>query len=99
MTGIQEILILIIIVVGLIYLPRMRGKNEASDVRIAIPITPLSGTMRLAIVASLIWPLVAAFFLKPWKADFLMFLYAGLGPVILGWSIRWIVVGFRRKGR
>jgi hypothetical protein len=59
----------------------------------------LSGKMRLAIAASILWPAVMAVIMEPWKKDLFPFLYLGLGPVVLVWIIFWIYTGFRNKDR
>ncbi len=95
MPGIQEILILIIIVVAIVLVPRMIGRRQET-----VPVKPavaLSGRMRLAIAASLLWPAIMAVVFKPWRQDPVIFFYVGLGPVALAWIVFWVMVGFRRK--
>ena len=98
-TGSQEIFVLIIIAVLLFILPRMFSRNQSKktpDVSLSDTVSMLSGRIRLAIIASFIWPVLSAVYLKPWADELDPFLYIGLGPVLLGWSIRWIVAGFRK---
>jgi len=57
----------------------------------------VTGKTRLAIAASVLYPLAMVPFLKPWRGDPLVFAYIGLGPVALGWLLRWVWVGFKRK--
>ncbi|MDX2501137.1 MAG: hypothetical protein QNL14_11620, partial [Deltaproteobacteria bacterium] len=61
------------------------------------PAAEISGKMRLAIAATVFWPVVIAAFMQPWKNDLFSFLYIGLGPVALGWIIFWVYTGFLRK--
>ena len=94
MSGISEILVLVIIVLVIFFIPRMLAKSEAQ--RPAKPPVELSGKLRLAIAASIVWPALVAAFIQPWREDLVLFLYFGLGPVLLGWGAFWIITGFRR---
>lgn len=98
--GTQEIFVLIIIAVLLFVLPRLLSRNPShrpTGHTLVQSMSTLSGRMRLAIIVSLLWPLLVAAYLKPWVADTTdAVLYIGMGPVILGWSIRWVVSGFRK---
>ena len=99
-TGTQEIFVLIIIVIIVFFLPRVLSRNQANRVTqfsISKAFSVLSGKTRLAVIASFIWPLVVAGFLKPWEKDLVTFLYIAIGPVMLGWSIRWVVSGFQKS--
>ena len=92
-SGIQEILVLVIIILGIFFVPRMLNRRQET---VAFkPGVTLSGKMRLAISASIIWPALTAAYLKPWRSDWVTFLYLGFGPVIFGWIICWVVVGYR----
>ncbi len=98
--GIQEVLVLAIIILAILFLPkilpRAQGKTTPEPIFKTL-ITRLSGRMRLAIIFSLIWPLLTAGYFQPWKKEWLAFLYVGIGPVILSWSLRWVIEGFRKK--
>lgn len=95
MSGISEILVLVIIVLAIFFIPRMMAKPDAR--RPARPKVELTGKMRLAIGASFVWPALMAAYLQPWHKDLVLFLYLGLGPVLLGWGAFWIITGFRRN--
>jgi hypothetical protein len=98
-TGTQEIFVLIIIAVLLFILPRMFSRNQSKkgpDISFSDAVSMFSGRMRLAIIASVVWPALSAAYIKPWTGRLDPFLYIGIGPVLLGWSIRWIVTGFRK---
>ena len=99
MPGLNEILILAVIVMGFLLLPRMSGRREESIPVSAAPVVEISGTMRLAIAASLLWPTAAAVYLEPWKGNLVTFLLVGVGPVILAWTMSWVWAGFREKRR
>ena len=96
-SGIQEILVLLAIIVGIIFLPRILNRGQENKVAATKPKVVLSGKMRLAIAASVLWPAVMAAYMQPWKHDLFPFLYIGLGPVAVGWILYWIFTGFRKK--
>ena len=97
MSGIQEILVLVIIILAIFFLPRMMSKQTAQ--KMARPAFVLTGKLRLAIAASVIWPALMAAFLKPWQKDLALFFYIGIGPVFLAWAIFWVFTGFRNRMR
>lgn len=96
-SGIQEILVLVAIILGILFLPRILNRGQEKKAVAPEPAVVLSGKMRLAIAASILWPAAMAAFLQPWKDDLFPFVYIGLGPVILGWIIFWVYTGFIRK--
>ena len=96
-SGIQEILLLVAIILGILFLPRILNRGQGKTVAAPRREVVLSGKMRLAVAASILWPAALAAFLQPWKDDLFPFLYMGLGPVALGWIFFWIFTGFRRK--
>ena len=95
MFGLQEILIITAIILGLLFIPRMTAKKQpnpplASRFRV-------SGKMRMAIAASAVYVALTAAFFRPWHKDPVMFLYVGIGPVALGWLVGWVLVGFKKR--
>lgn len=101
-SGIQEILLLLVIVVALIMLPRIieRGRQSSSHPSSSSrTIPPLSGRMRLIIVASVLWVLATAAYFQPWHNDPATFFYYGLLPVALIWGLIWAAAGFRSRRR
>lgn len=99
-SGIQEILVLVVIFGVILLLPRL-GRRRHPPVPARRPLHPplvrLSGAMRLAVSASLLWPLAAAVYLEPWQNGPRHFLLAGLLPVGVLWGIVWVAAGFRKK--
>jgi hypothetical protein len=101
LSGLTEILLILLIIVVLFFLPRMVSRS-APAARKAPPrplIKRLSGRLRLAILASLVWPAAAALWLKPWQGNPLLFIALGAAPVIVGWGIYWVLAGFRQYRR
>lgn len=101
-SGIQEILVLVGIAAAIFLLPRL-GTRSRPPVPVRrlfpSPLTRLSGGMRLAVSASLLWPLGAAVYLEPWQNGPRDFLLAGLLPVAALWGMVWVTAGFRNKRR
>ena len=96
-SGIQEILVLVAIILGILVLPRILSRGQEKKPTAAKPAVVISGKMRMAIAASILWPAAVAAFMQPWENDFFPFLYIGLGPVIIGGIIFWVYTGFLRK--
>jgi hypothetical protein len=96
MPGYQEILIISAILVGVIFIPRMMESKKPAPKLIRVR-KGLAGRWRLAIALSIVYPLAAAAILQPWQKNPAAFGYAGLGPVLLGWLIYWVLQGFRRR--
>ena len=96
-SGIQEILVLVIIILGILFLPRILNRGGEKQSVETKPVIVLTGRMRLAVAASFLWPALIAAFMQPWKQDLFSYLYLGLGPVAVIWIIYWVFTGFRKK--
>ena len=95
MSGVNEILLIAAIVAGIFLVPRMMpAKRQLQIVRQPVVI---SAKMRVAIAASIVYPVAAAAYFQPWKTDPVLFVYVGLGPVALGWLLRWVVAGLKKR--
>ncbi len=90
MTGISEILVLILLISGILILPRVLKPQSTDTPRRKI--ARLSWKKRAAIVASVLYPTSAALAIKPWAGPWLRFAIIGLVPVILSWAVYWIAV-------
>ena len=96
-SGIQEILVLVIIILGILFLPRIMNRGPEKKTAESTPVFELSGKMRLAMAASVLWPVSVAAFMQPWKKDLFLYLYLGVGPVAVIWIIYWVFTGFRKR--
>lgn len=94
MPGYQEILIISAIVVGVILLPRMM-ESKKPPLKLVRARKSLSGRWRLAIALSIVYPVILAAVMQPWRDSFFPFAYTGLGPVLLGWLLFWVSQGFK----
>ena len=99
MSGIHEIGLIAIVVLALFFLPRIGSHRRTAanrPPRIPAKRIALSGKMRLALLATVVWPLAAAAIYRPWLQDSTPFLLIGILPIVLMWGIVWVVAGFRK---
>ena len=94
MFGFQEILIVVAIVLGVIFIPRMMLRNQPQ--RSAAHKIRLSGKTRIAVAASFLYLALATAYFQPWRKEPLLFFYMGIGPVVLGWLLWWVFQGFKK---
>ena len=97
-SGIQELLLIVLIALGIFLVPRMmKPLPPPPKTMLRRPALSLSWTIRLAIMLSVLWPLVCALYLRPWQQNTIAFVTVGLGPVALGWSLKWVLAGMKNK--
>jgi hypothetical protein len=96
-SGIQEILVLVIIILGILFLPRILNRGQEKRPAVPRPAIVVSGKMRLAIAASVLWPAVMAAFIQPWEKDLFRYISLGVGPVAFIWIIYWVLTGFQKR--
>ena len=94
-----EILVIIAIALAIFMLPRLTGKRIEKGGVGTLGILKMNGWVRLAVMASVLWPAIVAFFTKPWNDHWAMFFYVGMGPVVLSWGVFWVFSGFRKGGK
>ena len=99
MSGFMEIIIIVAIILGIILLPRMLRRQPEPETRPVNRAFKLSGWERMAILVSFLWLTFFTLYLRPWNNEWHIFIYVGLGPVVLSWGIFWIFLGFRKKGK
>ena len=97
MSGIQEILVLVLIVIVLFFLPRMISRPAQQATRPPVQIKQIPGKWRLAVFLSLVWLVIAALWLEPWAGRLVLFAGAGALPVLVFWGVVWVVTGYHRR--
>lgn len=98
-SGMTEILLIIAIALAIFLLPRLAGKRQEETRNPYQPGRHMSGWLRLAILASLLWVALVTVYLKPWNhfaAAWYIFVLVAFGPVGLFWGTFWVFSGFRR---
>jgi uncharacterized membrane protein (DUF4010 family) len=95
MAGFQEILVLVAIVLAVFFIPRITSKRPMARQVKRKP--GLSGKMRIAIAASIVYPFLPAVYFKPWQQNLASLALFGIVPVLLGWLAAWVYAGFRKK--
>ena len=96
MTGISEILVLVLLIACILILPRMFKGEPAKKTSLSTKRKILSAKIRFGIVLTLVYPMVAALYLKPWNESMISYISYGIIPVFLVWAIVWIMSG-RKK--
>ena len=97
MTGISEILVLVLLIACILILPRMfKGDEPAAKKKSALPIKKLGTKARIGIVLSIVYPVVMALYLKPWDDQLIAYFSFGVFPVLLIWSMIWIIAGKKK---
>ena len=96
MTGISEILVLVLLIACILILPRMFKGEPAKKTSSSKKRKKLPAKIRFGIVLSLVYPLVMALFIKPWNENISPFISFGIIPVFLVWAVVWIIAG-RKK--
>lgn len=101
LSGIQEILLIVLLILALIILPRIipsRRQSTATDSSQDHG-RRLSGKMRLALLLSFLWLLVVSAIYVLWQGQWAKYLYAGVGPLVLAWGLYWVLLGFCNNHR
>ena len=94
MTGVSEILVLILLISGILILPRMF--KPAPKTLVNRKAFVLSSKMRMGIVLSILVPMILALVLKPWKSHLILYIFIGIVPVALAWAFVWIQAGQKK---
>ncbi|MCP3943510.1 MAG: hypothetical protein GY710_18805 [Desulfobacteraceae bacterium] len=89
MTGISEILVLILLIAGILILPRM-FKPAPKQVQ-RKKYKPLSKSKRTGVVISILILIIAVIGLKPWNGNLILFICIGIIPIVLAWAVVWIM--------
>jgi hypothetical protein len=96
LTGISEILVLVLLIACILILPRFFKGEPDQKKSASKKIRNLPVKLRFNIVLTLAYPLIMALYLKPWE-NLILFITYGIAPVILVWAIIWIVAGKKKR--
>ncbi len=96
MAGYQEILIISAVILAVIFIPRMLEPKKPA-LRLVRPRRKLSGRWRLSIAVSIVYPLLVAAIMQPWRKAPFICVFIGFGPVLLIWLLFWVLRGFTRR--
>lgn len=102
-SGFNEILLIVVILLAILFIPRMTAPKsrfvKAPKRHLFRGVLQLGAWWRLALLISLLWILGATAYFRPWQDDVAKFLFIGMGPLIIGWGIAWVVAGLRKQGK
>ena len=93
MTGVSEILVLILLISGILILPRM---FKPAPKQVKSKKKTLSKAKRAGIVLSVLIPITTALGFKPWSGNLVLFVCSGILPVVLAWAIVWILAAQKK---
>jgi hypothetical protein len=98
-SGFQEILLIGLIIMGILILPRMvKPQPPPPKTSVCRAAPRLTWTFRLAFVLTILWPACWALYFAPWRAPHrVSFAVIGIGPVVVGWCLKWILAGMKNK--
>jgi len=100
LTGVSEILVLLLLITCILILPRMFKGKPVKKTSSVNRLKRLPVKIRFTIVLSLIYPIAIALYLKPWNGNLIgnliSYISYGIIPVFLIWAIAWILAG-RKK--
>jgi len=96
MTGISEILVLLLLITGILILPRFFKGEPVKKSSSPKMLKKLSAKIRFCIVLSLVYPIAIALYLKPWNDNLVAYISYGVIPVIVAWSIAWVLAGKKK---
>jgi len=99
LASITEILTLLVIIVGILILPKMFRKETKAPSNKKLSTRSVSVPVRFGIIISILLPLISALVLQPWKQNFTLFILAGIVPLIIGWGLYWMFAGLKNKKR
>lgn len=97
MTGISEILVLVLLIACILILPRLFKGEPDKKVSSSKKVKNFSAKLRFNIVLTLAWPVSMALYLKPWDDHLILFISYGVAPVIFIWAIIWIMAGKKKR--
>lgn len=97
MSGLQEILIIILIILVILFAPRLLGSHPSENRSPSDRIKAISGAARLKMSISLLWLIIAALWRQPWQNSWIPFLTVGILPLLIFWIGQWVFSGFKKS--
>ncbi|MCK5542464.1 MAG: hypothetical protein KAI40_07200 [Desulfobacterales bacterium] len=97
MASITEILTLVVIIIGIIILPKMFRQEKKGSSKEKLSINSIPVLVRFGILASILIPIISALFFQPWKNNLTLFILTGIIPLIVGWGMYWMIAGLKNK--
>lgn len=97
MTGISEILVLVLLIACILILPRLFKGEPAKKISTSKKQKKFTANIRFGIVLTLVYPIVMALYIKPWNENIILFVSFGIIPVFLVWAVVWIIAGEKNK--
>ncbi len=97
MTGISEVLVLILLICGILIVPRM-FKPAPANSGAKKKKTPqlFSMKLRAGILVSIVFPILTAFVIRPWQDQLFLYLSIGLLPVAFAWGLFWVLAAKKK---
>ncbi len=86
--------IIILIIFAAFFVSRMKTGKPPPPVVFRRRVR-LSGKLRLAIAASVVFLVMSAAYYQPWATTDYIFL--GIAPVVLAWLLYWVFIGFKNR--
>lgn len=96
MTGISEILVLVLLITCILILPRLLKGEPAKKGSSSKKLTKLRAKTRFSIILTIIYPVGMALYLRPWNDNLIVYISYGIIPVFLCWAIVWILAGKKK---
>lgn len=97
MSGLQEILIIILIILVILFAPRLLGSHPSEKRTPSDRIKSISGAVRLKIALSLLWLIITVLWRQPWQDGWMPFLTVGILPLLIFWIGQWVFSGFKKS--
>ncbi len=96
MTGVSEILVLVLLIACILIVPRLFKKEPVKKSSSAKKLKKLSSKIRFGIVLTLVYPAAMALYLTPWNGNLVYYISFGIVPVLLAWAVVWIIAGKKK---
>jgi len=93
LTGISEILVLVLLITCILILPRLFKGEPVKKASSSKKLKKLKTKTRFIIILTIAYPLAMALYLRPWHKNLIFYISYGILPVFLLWAVAWILAG------